>query len=193
MLAVVLAFILVLSSGYFMFPGINVQAKTGSNLSPGGKNFNSAISVKPGLNNGESYLKPKNVISVSNSLYVRKFVTYYDPTTVKAGEVFTYNIEYDYWPDPDPAIAIPKALDVVITDTLPAEVVFIAASGGGIYAGGIVTWEIGDLGLNDGGQVTLTVKVAENTGSVTITNHTIISASNVAPRIHSSKMLPKGV
>src|SRR6185436_6742463 len=49
------------------------------------------------------------------------------------------------------------ALNLVVTDTLPAGATFVAASDGGTFAGGTVTWNVGDLPGQQGGSRTLTV------------------------------------
>ena len=49
---------------------------------------------------------------------------------------------------------------VVVTDTLPAGVTFVSASGGGTHSGGVVTWNVGALTVAAGQQsrtVTVTV------------------------------------
>src|SRR5206468_2898842 len=38
-----------------------------------------------------------------------------------------------------------NASGVTATDTLPANTTFVSASGGGTFAGGVVTWDVGGL------------------------------------------------
>jgi uncharacterized repeat protein (TIGR01451 family) len=51
------------------------------------------------------------------------------------------------------------ALDVVVTDTLPAGATFVSASNGGTFANGTVTWNVGDVGSNRSGILTVTVQL----------------------------------
>ncbi len=60
----------------------------------------------------------------------------------------------------------------VLMDTLPAGVRFVSASDGGVFAGGKVTWQLGDLAVGARKKVSLTVQAAEggtlrNTATVT--------------------------
>ena len=49
------------------------------------------------------------------------------------------------------------ALDAVLTDTLPPGVTFVSATDNGVEAGGVVTWQLGNLGEDEGGMVSVTV------------------------------------
>lgn len=49
------------------------------------------------------------------------------------------------------------ALDAVLTDTLPPGVTFVSATDDGVEAGGVVTWQLGNLGEDEGGMVSVTV------------------------------------
>ena len=64
------------------------------------------------------------------------------------------------------------ALEAVLTDTLPPGVTFVSATDNGIEAGGVVTWELGNLGSGEGGTVHVTVELGApgiyaNSGSMT--------------------------
>ncbi|WP_210409248.1 DUF11 domain-containing protein [Methanococcoides sp. NM1] len=48
--------------------------------------------------------------------------------------------------------------NVTITDTLPAGVNFVSATGGGTHSAGVVTWDIGTVAPGASGSVTLTVQ-----------------------------------
>jgi uncharacterized repeat protein (TIGR01451 family) len=58
------------------------------------------------------------------------------------------------------------ASGVIATDTLPANVTFVSATGGGVNTGGGVSWTLGALNAGQVSNVTLTVK-APATGSIT--------------------------
>lgn len=49
------------------------------------------------------------------------------------------------------------ATEAVITDTLPAGATFVSATGGGTENGGVVTWDLGNLGILESGTVSVTV------------------------------------
>jgi uncharacterized repeat protein (TIGR01451 family) len=51
------------------------------------------------------------------------------------------------------------ALGAVVSDALPAGASFVSASNGGAFAGGKVTWNLGNLGPSASGSLTLTVKL----------------------------------
>ncbi len=53
------------------------------------------------------------------------------------------------------------ALDAVLTDTLPPGVTFVSATDNGIEAGGLVTWQLGNLGEGEGGKVSVTVELGQ--------------------------------
>lgn len=59
---------------------------------------------------------------------------------------------------------------VVLTDTLPAGAIFVAASDSGNYAGGIITWSIGSVAPGASGSVTATI-VPGSTGSISNSAH----------------------
>jgi uncharacterized repeat protein (TIGR01451 family) len=64
------------------------------------------------------------------------------------------------------------ALGAVLTDTLPAGATYVSSTPGGAFAGGKVTWSLGDLGKGASGSVSVTVSFAgsgsyANTGAVT--------------------------
>jgi len=93
---------------------------------------------------------------------------------VEAGEQFTYTISYlngnTYPVD-----------NVVITDTLPAEVEFVSATSGGTEAGGVVTWNIGTVAAGASGSVSVTVKVKAGTADGYISNSVMIDSDQTPP------------
>ncbi|MCA9711985.1 MAG: DUF11 domain-containing protein, partial [Myxococcales bacterium] len=54
-------------------------------------------------------------------------------------------------------ISIGTAYGVTIEDPLPAGATFVSASNGGVLAGGAVTWDLGNLGPNESGDLTIDV------------------------------------
>jgi uncharacterized repeat protein (TIGR01451 family)/MYXO-CTERM domain-containing protein len=82
-----------------------------------------------------------------------------------------------------------------ITDAIPAGSTFVSASNGGTFAGGVVTWNIGNLAIGATGNVTLTVGVtADGTfanqakiqfkigvSTKTITSNTVTTTRTQAP------------
>ena len=76
-------------------------------------------------------------------------VTKTAPAVADSSEV-TFDLEYiNIGPMP--------ALDAVLTDTLPPGVTFVSATDNGSEAGGVVTWQLGNLGEGEGATVSVTV------------------------------------
>jgi len=63
-----------------------------------------------------------------------------DTSTIAAGEFITYDLSFENYGDT-------TAINVVVVDSLPAEVEFLGASSGGVYdsTSHSVTWYVGDL------------------------------------------------
>ena len=61
-----------------------------------------------------------------------------------------------------------SASGVVVTDSLPASVTFVSASGGGLNNSGVVNWSLGTLTNGQSSNVTVTVS-APASGSLTNT------------------------
>src|SRR5208282_1817519 len=76
---------------------------------------------------------------------------------------------------------------VVVTDSLPANVTFVSASGNGINGGGIVNWSLGTLANGQVSNVTVTV-TASTSGS--LTNVASVSASTADPNLTNNVTLP---
>jgi hypothetical protein len=89
------------------------------------------------------------------------------------------------WNNAGPA----PAENAVVTDTLPAEVGFVAASGGGRYDAGrrTVTWKLGTLPVNGTGSLSLTVRVAPAAaaGSVIVNRAQLQADLTVSPPLAS--------
>ncbi|MDI6791778.1 MAG: right-handed parallel beta-helix repeat-containing protein, partial [bacterium] len=72
--------------------------------------------------------------------------------TASQGDTLTYTITYRNTGEMN-------ATGVVITDTIPTNTTFVSASAPGSESGGVVTWNIGSLGVDGSHQVTLTVVI----------------------------------
>jgi uncharacterized repeat protein (TIGR01451 family) len=68
------------------------------------------------------------------------------------------------------------ATGVVVTDTLPAGLTFVSATNGGTESGGVVTWNVGNLGLNEAFTALVTARVNTGTQGQTLVN--AVSAVN---------------
>ena len=106
---------------------------------------------------------------------------------VEAGEQFTYTISYlngnTYPVD-----------NVVITDTLPAEVDFVSATNGGTEAGGVVTWNLGTVAAGASGSVSVTVKVKAGTADGYISNSVMIDSDQTPPTtVNEQTLVQTGV
>ncbi len=96
------------------------------------------------------------------------------PASVPSGSNLTYTITYGN-------TGGAAATSVVINDPLPAGTTFVSATGGGTFAAGVVTWNIGTVNAGVTGQtVSFTVNVTATSGSVDNTGYTI-QATGVAP------------
>ena len=69
---------------------------------------------------------------------------------------------------------------VTITDTLPPELSFLSATGGGIYSGGTVTWNIGNLAAH-APQACVTLTTQTVTSAETIINYATIDSDQTPP------------
>ena len=93
------------------------------------------------------------------------------PTHVDAGSNLTYTIvASNGGPSTDP--------DAVVTDTLPANVTFVSATGGATPSGGVLTLPLGSLAPHATSTLTIIVTptaAAAGSGSATITNNAVIN------------------
>lgn len=96
------------------------------------------------------------------------------PPTVSPGSNLTYTITYGN----TGGVA---ATSVVIKDPVPAGTTFVSATGGGTFAAGVVTWNIGTITAGTSGlTVSFTVNVTAASGSVNNVNYTI-EGTGVSP------------
>jgi len=100
------------------------------------------------------------------------------PASKDRGSTMTYTLHYHNFGDT-------QAQNVVLEDTLPAEVEFVSASDGGSYNSGTgkVTWNIGSVVPNGHGYRTVSVRISQSVqiGNV-IQNDASISTSNLEVR-----------
>ncbi len=93
------------------------------------------------------------------------------PNHVDAGSNLTYTIiATNGGPSVDP--------DAVVTDTLPANVTFVSATGGATPSGGVLTLPLGSLAVHGTSTITIIVTptaAAAGSGSATITNNAVIN------------------
>jgi uncharacterized repeat protein (TIGR01451 family) len=98
-----------------------------------------------------------------------------DPDPVLAGDPLTYTLTVT---NNGPH----TALDVTATDTLPAGVTYVSDScGAGPPVGGVLTWDIGPLALNESVSCTITVTVDAATPQGSITNSAEVSSGTDDP------------
>jgi uncharacterized repeat protein (TIGR01451 family) len=106
------------------------------------------------------------------------------PANIPAATGFTYTISVTNFGPSD-------ASSVVVTDTLPASVTFISASGSGTTNAGVVTWNLGTLTNGQSSNLTVTV-TSPASGSLTniagVSSPTgdPISMNNVTPPVITS-------
>ncbi|MFA4836280.1 MAG: Ig-like domain-containing protein [Dehalococcoidia bacterium] len=103
--------------------------------------------------------------------------------TKDAGDAMGYTLNYRN-------IGDAVAHGVVLTDTLPANVTFLGASGGGTHNAGTVTWNLGDLASLGTGSVTVEVRVNAGTatGTILVNNANITTTdTDVQPANNSAQ------
>src|SRR5439155_713188 len=100
------------------------------------------------------------------------------PDPVTAGNNITYTLSWSNTGNEN-------ATGVAITDTVPTNTTFVSATGGGSFAAGIVTWNLGNLPASASGSVQLVVQVV-----TPLANGTVIT--NGAYAIDSNETAPTG-
>ena len=118
-------------------------------------------------------------------------VTKTGPTNVYGGANFSYTITVT---NSGPA----SASNVVASDVLPTNVVFVSASGGGTTNAGVANWVLGTLASGNATNVTITVKapvggVVTNVATVTSTIADPNSANNTSSPVVTSVTLAADV
>ena len=118
----------------------------------GGHAYNTALPITANNNDQGTRLFLNGLIQspcTSNEGQPTLSLTASAPATTTVPTV-TFTINYS---NTGPGIAS----SAVITDALPPGATFVSATGGGAFAGGTVTWNLGDLGTTASGTVTVTV------------------------------------
>ncbi|HYR45435.1 MAG TPA: hypothetical protein VER78_00425, partial [Thermoanaerobaculia bacterium] len=99
-------------------------------------------------------------------------------SSVVPGQTLTYKITYGNTGNGD-------ATGVLIQDTVPSGTAFVSATGGGTFAAGVVSWNLGSVNAGVTGQtVFFTVAVTATSGSVNNAAYSI-RANGVAPVVGS--------
>jgi uncharacterized repeat protein (TIGR01451 family) len=101
------------------------------------------------------------------------------PSTVNPAASFSYNIAVSN-------LGPVSASSVVVTDSLPAGLVFVSASGGGVASGGTVNWSVGSMTSGQVSNLTLTV-TAPLYGS--ITNSASVSSATMDSNLANNTSL----
>ncbi len=103
-------------------------------------------------------------------------ITMKGPAKATAGTDVTYDIAVER------VAGTGVAPDVVVSDVLPAELVFVSATGGGTYDAGsrTVTWKLGDLAAGDGAALHLTARMG-SAASGSVGNTARVSSAGVDP------------
>lgn len=95
------------------------------------------------------------------------------PPTASPGSNITYTVNYAN-------TGGATATNVIIHDTVPTGTTFVSATGGGTFAGGVVTWNIGNLAAGANGSVQFTVNITQMSGVIVNGSYTI-EADGIAP------------
>ena len=95
-------------------------------------------------------------------------------TTATPGQLLTYAITVSN------PLDFETVADATLTDTLPAGVEFVSASGGGVHSAGTVTWSLPDLPGGADLTRTLTVRVLPTIAAASITNTAEVEAPDPA-------------
>ena len=110
------------------------------------------------------------------------------PATKEQGSTMTYTIYYQNF-------GTEPAENVIISDTLPSEVVYISSSNGGDCPdspGDIVTWNIGSVGALGHGSVNVTVEIGDLIPIDTvITNHAAINSTTTETSYDDNEALAR--
>ena len=87
---------------------------------------------------------------------------------IKPGDLITYTVVYTNGGTLD-------ALDVVITDYVPTHTTYVT---GGVYADGVVRFDLGGVNMGTGGSVSFSVRINEDTPVGTVITNTATVASH---------------
>ncbi|MFF3026988.1 SpaA isopeptide-forming pilin-related protein [Microbacterium sp. NPDC057944] len=96
-----------------------------------------------------------------------------DKTVANVGDLLTYTVSAVNDGGRDLS-------DITLRDTLPAGVTFVSASGGGVHAGGEVTWNLASMPLGQQFTYTVTVRVAQE-GAALVNRFGVDGTTPVTP------------
>ncbi|MEW5928117.1 MAG: SdrD B-like domain-containing protein [Gemmatimonadota bacterium] len=102
---------------------------------------------------------------------------------VHAGGELTYRVG---WANRSPA----AVRDVVLTDTLPAELVLLSAEGSPEVQGQVVRWKLGTLQPGASGAFALTARVAASAGGRTVVNRAVVQGSGASAATAAAAPVP---
>jgi uncharacterized repeat protein (TIGR01451 family) len=172
-------------SGLNLGPGgsviLSAQATVSSNVIGA---FTNVVTVAPPANVTDPVLT-NNTASDVNAAYTNQMadlgIGKTAPSSVYAAGTLTYTLSItNFGPF--------AGSSVVVTDTLPAGVTFISASGNGTNSGGTVTWSLGALAA--GQTSNLTVTVAAPAVGVNLTNVASVGPAINDPDLTNNTSLP---
>ncbi|MCH7409817.1 gliding motility-associated C-terminal domain-containing protein [Belliella sp. DSM 111904] len=126
---------------------------------------NIAIVDSPTDEDGPKESDPEDVeVETEASLMITKIAS---SSTVLAGENITYTITVSNAGPSD-------AIDVVVTDAIPGMTGFVSADNGGIFAEGVVTWDLGTIGAGENVALTLILSTAPDLATGTVISNVAI-------------------
>ncbi|MFD2036718.1 hypothetical protein ACFSKL_18075, partial [Belliella marina] len=130
---------------------LELVLSTSADLASGTIISNTAIAFSSNNDGGPVESDPEDVdVETSADLDITKTAA---SSTVLAGENITYNITVN---NAGPS----NALDVTVSDVLPAGTGFVSASNGGTETGGTVNWSLGTIAAGENIELTLVVSTA---------------------------------
>jgi len=157
---------------YMLNAGESVNANPGNGMWR--VRSNRIVSCYSGWGTWSADFAPVEFAETINPLNLTKTDGFQTGECVLNGDEFDYTICYDNTENDIPVT------EVVLVDTLPMEVEFLAASDGGVYDGDshTVTWDIGSLDQGDAGAcVTVTVRVGDDLNFLFFVNIASISSA----------------
>ncbi|MFD2033961.1 hypothetical protein ACFSKL_04110, partial [Belliella marina] len=147
---------------------LTLVLSTESSLVAGTTISNIAVVDSPTDGDGPKESDPEDVdVETSADLDITKTAA---SSTVLAGENITYNITVN---NAGPS----NALDVTVSDVLPAGTGFVSASNGGMETGGTVNWSLGTIVAGESVELTLVVSTAASLeAGTTISNIAVVDS-----------------
>jgi len=140
-------------------------------------NYSGADSFTFKVNNGQTNSAPATVsISVVPGAGADVQIVLSGPGFATVGDAFTFT---NVVTNAGPATAV----STLVTNVLPANLVFASASGGGVFSNGVVTWPVlASLGNGQSTNLTVTVRTAPGSSAILPTaNPFAFIVTNAAP------------